>query len=144
MPYERTSLSILQDKAIGKVVHKVEGYLSYLLWDSLNIGGWTFLVDLLGWSTMGYYHRRKKKHCSNELVSVSSLACKLRWIFKASDLKLGKLPLIKNSETSHILLSGTTGAGKSNAFHTLLPQVRARRNAAIIVDVEGDMVARYF
>ncbi|MGI4811722.1 MAG: type IV secretion system DNA-binding domain-containing protein [Janthinobacterium lividum] len=144
MPYERTSLSILQDKAISKVVQKVEGYLSYLCWDSLKIGGWSFLVALLGWSTMGYYHRRKKKHRGNELVSVSSLARKLRWTFKASDLKLGKLPLIKNSETSHILLSGTTGAGKSNAFHTLLPQVRARRNAAIIVDVEGDMVARYF
>ena len=143
-PYARTSYSILHDKAIKKLVFKIEGYLIHLLWHSAKISGWSFFVALLGWSVMGYYHRRKKKHRGNELVSVRSLARKLRWSFKASDLKLGKLPLVKNSETSHILLSGTTGAGKSNAFHTLLPQVRKRKNAAIIVDVEGDMVARYF
>lgn len=33
-----------------------------------------------------------------------------------STLSLAKLPLIKNTETAHLLFHGTTGSGKSNAF----------------------------
>ena len=61
-----------------------------------------------------------------------------------SDLKVGKLPLLKSKETSHILITGTTGSGKTNAFHTLLPQIRKRNNRAIVVDVTGDYVSRYY
>ncbi|MBA3814820.1 MAG: type IV secretion system DNA-binding domain-containing protein, partial [Alphaproteobacteria bacterium] len=54
------------------------------------------------------------------------------------------LPLLKNKETSHILITGTTGSGKTNAFHVLLPQIRKRQNRAIVVDVTGDYVSRYY
>lgn len=57
---------------------------------------------------------------------------------------LDELPLLKNKETSHILLSGTTGAGKTNAFHTLLPQIRRRVNRAVVVDLTGDFVNPYY
>lgn len=143
-PYERTSMSILQDKTIRKTVFEIETYLTHLFWKSVKIGGWSFLLALVGWTGMGWMHRRKKQHRGNALVSDRSLARKLRWTFKASDLRLGKLPLVKNSETSHILISGTTGAGKSNTFHTLLPRIRKRGNKAIIVDIEGEMVSRYY
>jgi len=63
---------------------------------------------------------------------------------EASDLMLDEFPLLKNKETSHILLSGTTGAGKTNAFHTLLPQIRRRVNRAVVVDLTGDFVNRYY
>ena len=143
-PYLRSSLSILKDHNIGRVVTQTEQYLMDLVQDSAKMGLYAFLSAILAWSAMGYRHRRKKQHRGNTLVPMSTLARRLRWTFKASDLKLGKLPLVKNSETSHILLSGTTGSGKSNAFHTLLPKIRSRGNAAILVDIEGDMVARYF
>lgn len=43
-----------------------------------------------------------------------------------------------------MLITGTTGSGKTNAFHILLPQIRKRRNRAIVVDITGDYVARYY
>lgn len=62
----------------------------------------------------------------------------------ASDLNIDGLPLIKDRETSHILITGTTGAGKTNLFRTLMPQIRARANRAIIVDTTGDMVEKFY
>ena len=41
-------------------------------------------------------------------------------------------------------MTGTTGAGKTNAFHTLLPEIQTRGDKAIIVDLTGDYVGRYF
>ncbi|MDZ4323120.1 MAG: type IV secretion system DNA-binding domain-containing protein, partial [Alphaproteobacteria bacterium] len=38
----------------------------------------------------------------------------------------------------------TTGAGKTNAFHSLLPQIRKRGDKAIIVDVTGTYISRYY
>src|SRR5690606_3010550 len=57
---------------------------------------------------------------------------------------LGPVPLLKNRETSHILITGTTGSGKTNCLNTLLPTIRNRPNKALIVDLTGDFVARYY
>lgn len=62
----------------------------------------------------------------------------------ASDLNIDGLPLIKERETSHILVTGTTGAGKTNLFRTLMPQIRERSNRAIVVDTTGDMVEKFY
>ncbi len=61
-----------------------------------------------------------------------------------SDLSLDGLPLIKGTETSHLLTVGEADSGKSNLFHTLLPQIRKRGDRAIIVDLTGDFVGRYY
>ena len=143
-PFVRRSLSILTDRAIVKTVTVIEQWFYDLFWKSLRIGFWAFFVSLGGWALMGWHHRRKRPHRGNTLVSPKTLARKLRWTFKASDLKLGKLPLVKGSETRHILISGTTGSGKTNAFHTLLPQIRQRGDRAIVIDVEGSLVRHYY
>ena len=62
----------------------------------------------------------------------------------ASDLKIDGLPLVKDKESSHLLITGTTGSGKSNLFRTLMPQIRDRPNRAIIVDTTGDMVEKFY
>lgn len=41
-------------------------------------------------------------------------------------------------------MTGTTGSGKTNGFHILLPQIRGRREKAIIVDVTGSYISRYY
>lgn len=43
-----------------------------------------------------------------------------------------------------LIMTGTTGAGKTNAFHSLLPQIRKRGDKAIIVDVTGSYISRYY
>ena len=61
-----------------------------------------------------------------------------------SDFSISNIPLVKNKETSHLLITGATGTGKSNAIYSLLPQIRNKYHPAIIVDFTGEMVKRYF
>jgi type IV conjugative transfer system coupling protein TraD len=61
-----------------------------------------------------------------------------------SDLSLATLPLIKNSETAHLLFHGTTGSGKSNAIKELLDQIRQRGDRAIIYDKSCNFLEEFF
>ena len=57
---------------------------------------------------------------------------------------LGKASIPKNAETSHILVTGGTGSGKTNAFHHILKQVRDKKQKAVILDTTGVFVERYY
>ena len=63
---------------------------------------------------------------------------------KASSFTIGNVPLVKDSEVKHILITGSTGSGKTNCLHSLLPQIRQKGQPAVIIDTEGDMIARYY
>ena len=43
-----------------------------------------------------------------------------------------------------MLIIGTTGSGKTNCFHELLQQVRAKNQRAIIVDMTGVFIEKYY
>jgi len=97
----------------------------------------------------GYLKSKKKLERGNHIVAKRSLKGMLKREDLDSDLTLDGLPLLQEKETSHILLSGTTSSGKTNCFHTLLPQIRSRfyrgwTNRAIIVDMTGDFVSTYY
>ncbi|KJV77194.1 conjugal transfer protein TraD [Orientia tsutsugamushi] len=49
-----------------------------------------------------------------------------------------------NSERLHILITGTTGTGKTNMLNELLPQIRLHKDRAIIVDTTGAFTDRFF
>jgi type IV conjugative transfer system coupling protein TraD len=80
----------------------------------------------------------------SELVSVPQLRRLLKKARQASKIQISGLPIVKDSETQHILLTGTTGTGKTNMLNELLPQIRLRQNRAIIFDVTGEFVDRFF
>lgn len=52
----------------------------------------------------------------------------------ASDIKIENVPMIKGFEVKHILIHGTTGAGKGQTFNQFLEQIRKRGDSAIIFD----------
>jgi len=85
-----------------------------------------------------------KKLRGSELVTVGRLRRMLCRARQASRIRISGLPLVKNSETQHLLLTGTTGAGKTNMLKELLPQIRLRKNRAIIFDVTGEFVDRFY
>jgi len=62
----------------------------------------------------------------------------------ASRIKFAGLPIVKNSERQHILITGTTGTGKTNMLNELLPQIRNKQEKAIIVDMTGSYVDRFY
>ena len=88
---------------------------------------------------------RKKEHVSGQMtISPWAISLRLKLTRKASKIKIGSLPLIKGTETRHILISGGTGSGKTNCFHRILPQIRRENHKAIIVDSTGEFVSRYY
>ncbi len=59
-------------------------------------------------------------------------------------LKLGGVVLDPGSECKHILATGSPGSGKSTAIKELLDQVRKSGKKAIVYDVSGEYISRYF
>lgn len=91
------------------------------------------------------FQARKKEHVSGQMiVSPWIIALKLKLTRKASAIKIGQLPLVKGTETRHILVSGGTGSGKSNCFHRILPEIRKQKQRAVIVDSTGEFVSKYY
>ena len=87
----------------------------------------------------------KKEHLAGrQIVPVRKLAWRLRLKRQASDIWVGELPLVKNTETQHLLVTGGTGSGKTNCFHHLIPQIEERGDRMIILDVTGSLVDRYY
>ena len=62
----------------------------------------------------------------------------------ASDIKIGDLPILLNSEIQNFCLHGTVGSGKSEVIRSLLNYVRARGDMAIIYDRSCEFVKSYY
>lgn len=66
---------------------------------------------------------------------------------KGADLSLnvewGGVPLDVRNEAEHFLISGKTGAGKTQAINSMLRTVRARRQPALIADPAGGYLQRF-
>ena len=87
----------------------------------------------------------KKQHIAGNIISPAwKVALNLKLTRKASSIHIGKLPLVKGTETQHVLVTGGTGSGKSNCFHHLLPQIREKGQRAVIIDTTGVFVDRYY
>lgn len=142
--YKRSCLSVLKDPLLKKTTERMESLLERIAYQSLGVAALMFLSIMALWFGFGRAQKNAHHKRGTTFASPQKLGKELERKNEASDLKLGELPLIKDKETSHILITGTTGSGKTNAFHILLPQIRERQNKAIIVDVTGNYVSRYY
>jgi type IV conjugative transfer system coupling protein TraD len=87
----------------------------------------------------------KKKHIKgNKISSVWLTALKLRIAGRASKISIGQLPLVKGTETQHILITGGTGSGKTNCLHHILSTVREQNQRSIIIDTTGILTEYYY
>ncbi len=126
--------------AVNLIKHKAWHNTIIGLW----AGGVVGLLAMIFFVYRGRKHSQERQERGTSLVPVKQLKKMIKRKKQASDLHLDELPLIKGKETSHTLITGTTGSGKSNAFHTLLPQIRSRGDRAIVVDLTGDFIDRYY
>ena len=62
----------------------------------------------------------------------------------ASDIKIGDLPILRNSEIQNFCLHGTVGSGKSEVIRAFLNYIRARGDMAVIYDRSCEFVKSYY
>lgn len=104
-----------------------------------------FIVIYILWSRFGKDVKSdKRKEGGNKIFSEKEISKILRRINKVSSLCIGKMPLVKGSETKHFLVTGSTGSGKTNLIHNILLQVQSKKQPVIIIDQTGEMIAKYY
>ena len=113
-------------------------------WLSLRVMFWVFFFICGAWMWRGHSTARKRILSGTEIVSGKMLKKLIRKRKVASDLTLAGVPLVKNKEKQHTLVIGTTGSGKTNCIHELLQQIRAKKQRAIIVDMTGVFIEKYY
>lgn len=138
------SKDVLRNPWILTHVRTFEQALYRILVRSLWSMALSVVLVIVYFFVRGRITQRKKLERGGNVVSSHVLKRLIRRAKQVSDLTLDGLPLLKDKETSHILITGTTGSGKTNCLHTLLPQIRKRPNRAIIVDMTRDFVAKYY
>ena len=119
-------------------------FLSQGLIEMLLVFCLGFTFSILFFMQKGRRILGTKKIRGGDFVLAEELAGILYSKKMASVFKIGKLPLVKDTETQHILITGTTGSGKTNMLNAFLPQIRCQKQRAIVFDVTGDFVKRYF
>ena len=112
---------------------------------SLAFGCCAGLIVFIVWSYFGSNLKTdKKKEGSGEVLTANQVKKRLNQLSKCSEFNIGNIPLVKDSETRHFLVMGSTGSGKTNLVHNLLPQVNQKKQPAIVIDQTGEMIARYY
>ncbi|MEF4445066.1 type IV secretion system DNA-binding domain-containing protein, partial [Escherichia coli] len=61
-----------------------------------------------------------------------------------SDIRIGDLPIIRDSEIQNFCLHGTVGAGKSEVIRRLANYARQRGDMVVIYDRSGEFVKSYY
>ncbi|MGI4753251.1 MAG: type IV secretion system DNA-binding domain-containing protein [Janthinobacterium lividum] len=105
----------------------------------LTMSGITIFFWYRGIKTIG-----SQKLRGMDYVEASELTKILTKEKVASHIKFAGLPIVKDSERQHILITGTTGTGKTNMLNELLPQIRGKSEKAIIVDMTGSYVDKFY
>lgn len=138
----------LKAETVAKACEKYARYTQKHLFQSINhtlsLGSYIFALSILFFLLRGWLARKKQHVEGKQIVSPLWLSLKLRLKRCASPIKLRTLPFVKGTETHHTLVSGATGTGKTTLFHTLLPQIRECGQKAIIVDLSGEYVEKYY
>lgn len=153
------SISIKSPKGrIGKMKAStlIKGQRSAYAVRRVKLAAWralytTLIISVLIVVVVVLFFIRRSKKLSHKkplrgalLVSPMELKKMVQAQKKASDLALANVPLIQGSETQHILLTGTTGTGKSVALTELMDQVRGEKKKAIVYDCDGGFISTYY
>ncbi|WP_347939416.1 type IV secretion system DNA-binding domain-containing protein [Rickettsia oklahomensis] len=128
--------------------HNINQFGQFLLHSAWPEGIIVFTISMFT-AIIFFMYRGKKaviqdKIRGADLVEAKTLARMLHKNKQAANICFSGLPLVKNIERRHILITGTTGSGKTNMLNELLPQIRKEQGRAIIVDLTGSFTDRFF
>lgn len=104
----------------------------------------TLCITYIVWYKFGKITQADRKIKGGKIYNSLEAKKILQSKNRASDFMIGSMPLVKDSETKHLLVTGSTGSGKTNLIHNILSQVKAKNQPAIILDQTGEMIAKYY
>lgn len=137
--------SVITSNRFSSAWHNAKEAVYLLSLRAFGYGMAAGLLVFLFWSKFGKNLKdEKKKEGSGVVLTTAEVEHKLRSLGKCSDFYIGKMPLVKDMETRHFLVTGSTGSGKTNLLDNLLPQVEKKQQPAIIIDQTGEMIAKYY
>ena len=106
--------------------------------------GLSVILFVMGLTLIGYLKKRQRILRGSTFLSAKALKKHLQKSGKASDIVIAKTPLLKDAEMQHLLLSGTTGTGKSLYMLELMDNIRRRNQRAIVYDIAGTFVQHFY
>ena len=119
-----------------------------------GIGAGLVIATLLGLRAFGSRLKRGKRLRGGDLVGQKKLAPRtLPWWrdvmllsrgCEARPYEIAGIPWPKGAETSHTIVSGTTGSGKTVLIADLVEQIRARGERCIVYDKMGSYTETFF
>ena len=117
--------------------------ITFGIYNLIGITGFLIII-FIGWGRIGKSTKETRQLSGSTIKTAQEIASILRNKKKASDIIIAGMPLLKDSETKGTLITGSNGSGKTNYLHEILPQIRKRKQPAMVIDLEGGMVARYY
>ena len=114
---------------------------------SLLQSAYFFIISMIilscYWGSRGFKRQKTQILKGYELVTPKALKRKVKKM-GGSPIEIGLIPLPLNAECEHMMITGTTGAGKTNAIYSLLKQIRALGHKVIIIDTNTGFTSRFF
>ena len=109
----------------------------------LIIFGVIFLISTISLAIIWQKFGKQKSEKKSGILSGPEVKRILQRERLTSDIKVDGIPLVKDSHKQHILITGSTGSGKTNLIHKIIPQIRQRGDSAIILDSTDSMAKIY-
>lgn len=126
-------------KLVGDVfVNAVQGTLISVILAILSFVGVSAWLKHMG--ARATKDKVLNQHTLDKVKNVNKLLAQRN---ELSDLTIGDLHLVKESETKHIRLEGTTGSGKSNVIKSLISQIIAKGDRFIVFDKSCDLTNEF-
>lgn len=121
----------------------VRVWVSSMLYSATVIGFLLFLIMAYIRRT-GVEHKKEDHLRGGQIVSAKELGDLLKKTKRAGDIRTADIPIIKGSETSHILFTGSPGTGKSTLLRQLMDSIRKRGDRVICYSPSGDFIEWYY
>ena len=138
------SQQVIDSRLVHLAILDIKNKLFYIGIGSAVITLILFMVIYYWLNHRGKDQAETKKIRGDEIAELKVTNKLVKQAGQTSNLRIGSLFAPFAYETKHLLVHGTTGAGKSQLIYQLLDQIRANGNKAIIYDKGGNYIRHFY